>query len=195
MKQMPGKRSTFHLLAGKLQVNIRYSATPPHCYDIVLAKAQAAMSQGQCVICMHGSGTYIFVARGNMMVTSNPPDGSPLEEPETPLYGALPNAAPAGLHPIQQDKGRMLIGNGQVGSIDVNGGVNVRPLSGVAAATQTCLLAGFNPKVADSGGKKAGFSPDASSTPTVVIPPGDTNSPPSNPPGLPVRRFVVSPTQ
>ena len=65
----PGARSTFKLLQGKLEVNIKVPSRPIHCYRITLAHAQASVGQGQCVLCMHGGGTFVYVARGQTMIS------------------------------------------------------------------------------------------------------------------------------
>jgi hypothetical protein len=162
LEKPSGLRSTFHLLAGKLEVTIKVPTQPPHCYRIILPRAQASVSRGQCVMCMHGQDTFIYVARGQTIVTGgNPPEPIPAVQ-VGPLFGAVPGAG-QGLAALAPAGGsQILIGSGRVGTIDVDGRLGNQPLSAVTASTQTCLLAGFNPDVAAGSGKKSGFSPDAS---------------------------------
>ncbi len=170
-------RSNFHLQQGKLQVTIKLAARPPHCYHVGLRHGQASMANGQCVMCMHGGGTYFYVARGSLAVSTHADrDARPLTEDE-PIYGATPAAVPA-LQPLQPDRTQVLIGNGQVGVINVDGRLQMLPLSALAAGTQTCLLAGLEPHVAEGNGK-------ASNGPDVGDPP--IHRPP--------QRLVVSPPQ
>ena len=165
MERQNGKRSTFRLLKGKVQINIKFPTTPPHCYHVILPQAEAAVSHGQCVMCMHGGGTFLFVSHGNVVVTDREPT-NPLQDLHTPIYGALPTTSPAAgpartLTPIRADHSQIVVGNGQVGVIGIDGDLRVQPLSALSAATQSCLLAGFNPAVVAGGsGKKS--SPDDS---------------------------------
>ena len=162
-------RSNFHLRQGKLLVTIKVASQPPHCYHVALTHAQASMADGQCVMCMHGAGTYLYVARGQLAVTGDAdPNANPLAH-GGPVYGARPGSVPP-LAPMQPDRTQVLVGNGKVGVVGVDGGVRMLPLSALAAGTQTCLLAGLEPDVDGSG--KASNGPDAGSPPqpNVVSP-------------------------
>jgi hypothetical protein len=151
-----GNRSTFRLLAGKLRVTIRHPESPPHCYRIVLTRGSASVESGQCVMCMHGEGTFIYVARGvTMLAALNEP------APRTP-----PSSGPEAvtITPVPQtqvviEKPAMLTGNGMVGVLERNGAIRVRPLASVSAATQNCLLAGFK---ADAASGDSAHPVDAS---------------------------------
>jgi hypothetical protein len=175
-------RSNFHLKQGKLQITIRFAAQPPHCYHVLLKHGQASMANGQCVMCMHGDGTYLYVARGSLAVSGDTePEANPVAEGE-PIYGAKPGTVPT-LKPLQPDRTQLLVGNGQVGVVSVDGGMRMQPLSALAAGTQTCLLSNLEPNVVEGGGGMKSTGPDTSGPPT------------NGPPGHFPRRFVVSPTQ
>ena len=78
-------RSTFRLLGGKLRVTIRNPESPPHCYRIVLPGGSASVESGLCVMCNHGGGTYLFVARGVTLLTGMPQKDALLKPEAAPL--------------------------------------------------------------------------------------------------------------
>jgi hypothetical protein len=175
-------RSNFHLRQGKAQITIRFT-TAPHWYHLVLSRATASIAQGQAVMCMHGTGTYVFVARGRLAVTDEPappPVSKPRREPEPikpigPFYGAVPAGHDTLASPAA-DQTQWLVGNGKVGVIGIDGDLRIEPLSALTAGTQTCLLAGFKPAMAEGAAKAT--DPDTDAVPRKF------------------RRFpVVSPTQ
>jgi hypothetical protein len=167
-------RSNFHLLQGKAQITIRFPARPRHCYQVKLRKASASTAQGQCVMCMHGASTFLFVARGRLMVTTEPgPD--PLVLDREPTYGAVPVMG-GGLASSPADRPQILVGDGTVGVIGIDGHLHSEALSSLSAGTQTCLLSGLHLHVVEGGGKSTG--PDS-----------------ENPPISPPSHLIVSPTE
>lgn len=179
MADHAGRRSTFRLLGGKLRVTIRNPESPPHCYRIVLAGGSASVESGLCVMCSHGAGTYLFVARGATLLAGVPLQGAPREPGAMAL---APERQPA----AAVHRPAMLTGNGNVGWLGGDGVVVVQPLSAIGAAAQTCLLAGLQPDLAASGKRnpvdasKRPFVPDAAPVPGPVFS---------------LRRLIVSPTQ
>ena len=147
VERSTGHRSVFRLLAGKLRVTIRYQQSPPHSYRIELTRGSASVESGQCVICTHGDGTYVFVARGKTMMRGGAAAGV------TTQPATSPAALAAASHPdgAAAERPILLRSNGSIGLLDQNGDVRVRPLSAVSAATQNCLLSGFNPDAAGGG--------------------------------------------
>jgi hypothetical protein len=158
-----GHRSTFRLLQGKLLVTIRHTETTPHCYRIVVRRGNASVESGQCVMCMHGDGTYVYVARGRTMLSGSG---------ESPGLVPPPRGAPtAVMAPARQTEivierpSRLLTGNGKIGLLQNNGSILVMPLAAVSAPTQSCLLAGFK-----SDGAGSGFRPAVDSNRAIVSP-------------------------
>ena len=107
MADHAARRSTFRLLGGKLQMTIRNPASPPHCYHIVLAGGGASVGSGQCVMCIHGTGTYMFVSRGATLLAGVPLQGAPREPGAMAL---APERQPA----AADHRRAMLAGNGKV---------------------------------------------------------------------------------
>jgi hypothetical protein len=149
-----GHRSTFRLRQGKLRVTIRHPESPPHCYRIVLVSGSASVESGQCVMCRHGEGTYIYVARGvTMLARASAPLASPPRGAEAVAITPVPHTD------VVVEKPIMLTGNGSVAVLESGGAIRVRALSAVSAATQNCLLAGFK---ADAASGDSAHPADAS---------------------------------
>jgi hypothetical protein len=151
-----GHRSTFRLRQGKLRITIRHPESPPHCYRILLTSGNASVESGQCVMCRHGEGTYIYVARGVTMLA--------LSRASAPLASHPHGAETVAITPVPHtdvvvEKPIMLTGNGSVAVLESGGAIRVRPLSTVSAATQNCLLAGFK---ADAASGNSAHPADAS---------------------------------
>jgi hypothetical protein len=138
---MPGTQSRFQLEQGKLTVMIREPGNPPHCYRVDLHRGSLLMETGLCVMCMHGDGSYVFLARGR----------ASLQSTTTAAKTAVMS----------------LSGNGKVGVLANDGEVEVRPLWTVASATQNCLLAGFKP---DGAGGSLGGSHPVDANAAIVSP-------------------------
>jgi hypothetical protein len=143
---LSGHRSTFRLLVGKLRITIRHPEEPPHCYRIMLAGGGASVESGQCVICGHGDGTYLYVARGVTLLSGS----------TEPHVAAPPRAIPvdpegASIMPVPEPRTDIVVspptrmtGNGNIGWLGADGVVQVKPLAAVGPATQSCLLAGLH---------------------------------------------------
>ena len=144
MEHAIGRRSIFRLLQGKLRVTIRYPETPPRCYRIVLTRGAASVESGQCVMCMHGDGTYLYVARGVTWLAGS-------GRPAAPAGVEIRASTPALRSEVIVQKPVRIEATGSVGLLDSDGTVRVRPLSVVSTATQNCLLAGFKPDTAGGG--------------------------------------------
>jgi hypothetical protein len=158
-----GHRSTFRLLQGKLLVTIRHQETPPHCYRIVVRRGNASVESGQCVLCMHGDGTYVYVARGRTMLSEMGETSGLVPHPRSAEVAAI---APVRQTEIVIERPfRMLTANGMIGLLQSDGSIRILPLAAVSAATQSCLLAGFK-----SDGAGGGFRPAVDSSRTIVSP-------------------------
>lgn len=186
MAPSAGRRSTFRLLGGKLWVTIRDPETPPHCYRIMLKGGDASVESGQCVMCSHGDGTYLYVARGITLLSGSvgPTAGAHLLG--APINPEAVSIAPQPHTDVLAHKPTTLTGNGNVGWLDANGGIQMNSLSAIGAAAQSCLLAGLHIDAAASGGRNP---VDASRRPFT----SDAGTAPA--PVLHFQRFVVSPTQ
>ncbi len=164
-------RSNYRMRQGKLLLTIRLAPQPPHRYRVVLPSASAGLDGGQCVICMHGEDTLIFVARGEVAVRRAPAQQaagpSPAKKGE-PLFGALPESG--GAPETETDGPKTLVANGKVGVVNVQGDMHVVPLSALQASSQTCLLSSFKEK-GGGGSAKAGTGPDAGTIAGPVVSP------------------------
>jgi hypothetical protein len=182
LERQAGNRSTFRLLQGKLRVTIGQPATPPHFYRVMVQRgSNASVESGQCVMCLHGDGTYVFVARGRTILSgANETAGSSIV-PRTEGAAITRIEGAAEKPPI------ILTGNGKVGFLGWDGGIVIEPLSMIGAAAQTCLLTGLDLDAAD--GRKR-IPVDASRRPFSV----DSGAGPPPRPHF-NRRFIVSPTQ
>ena len=80
-------------------VTVRDQGHPPNSYRVVFDRGSALMGVGQCVLCMHGEGTYVYVARGRVR-----------------LLGESANAGPA----------QMLTADGSIGVLEKDGTMRVR---------------------------------------------------------------------
>ena len=146
-----GRRSTFHLLRGRLEVAIRFPTTPPHCYHVYLPHGEASVPRGECVMCQHGGNTYFYVAEGPTTVWGDPPPQS-FSPPDPAVMNPGPPASD-GSPPVPESHrlAQILVGNGRVGMLSIDGLLRVVPLATVATATQQCLLSGFNSSMGTTG--------------------------------------------
>jgi hypothetical protein len=150
MGHTAGVRSTFHLMQGRLRVTIHYTGLPAHCYRVELQHGIASVESGQCVMCMHGFGTYIYVARGvTVMANAAQPaavQSVVLSAPRVPAENTARAVTPV-------TTTRVLTGNGNVGMVEADGSAQVEPLSAISTGEQNCLLAGLNAEGSGASGR------------------------------------------
>jgi hypothetical protein len=149
MGHAASRRSTFRLMQGRLRVTLHYIGPPAHCYRIELEHGIAFVESGQCVMCMHGFGTYIYVARG-VTLMANAAQLAPVSAVTLSAARVTTRSEIATTPAIAT---KVLTGNGNVGVVGTNGSEQVEPLSAISLGEQNCLLAGLNAEGAGASGR------------------------------------------
>jgi hypothetical protein len=115
------RNAVFALTQGKMTGAISPRAEGTCCYDIRLAGGRLSVKNGTFVICIHGDGAHLYVARG--FVTLYPSQG--------PYHEA----------------GVRILAKANVGILSDEGQVKLEPMDRVTEGTRNCLLSGATPDI------------------------------------------------
>jgi hypothetical protein len=109
------------LSEGKITTSSRSDAAGDCVYQIRLAGGRISVGSGLCVICVHGDGCHLYVARGSITLY--------------PLHGPL------------QQKGVRIDAKASIGVLSNSGEVSFQAMNQTASGTSNCLMSGVTPEI------------------------------------------------
>lgn len=121
--EKPERKAALMLMQGKLTGSINPDAAGTCRYEIALSGGRILAENGMFVICVHGDGAHVYVARG--YVTLYPAKGQ------------------------YKETGIRLVAKASIGILGNEGEVSFQRMTQVASGMSNCLLSGLAPEVVE----------------------------------------------